>query len=62
MKWFISCRRSGASQSGFVLQQLDIEPVQPAGCLDVEGTLADLLDGRDSGKWQEKSEMIGKLT
>ncbi len=43
-----------------VLQQLDIEPVEPARRADVEGVLADLLDGGDAGQRQEEAEMVGK--
>ena len=46
---------------GVVLQQLDIQTVQPPGSLDVEGALADLFDGRDTGQGQEKTEMIGEI-
>ena len=46
---------------GVVVQQLDIEAVQPPGRLDVEGALSDLIDGRDSSKRKEETEMIGEI-
>jgi hypothetical protein len=46
---------------GIVLQQPDIEPVQPAGCPDIEGAFADLLDGRDAGERQEETEMVREV-
>ena len=51
----------GRAPVGVVLQQLDIEPVQAAGGPDVEGVLADLLDGGDAGQRQEEAEMVGKV-
>ena len=51
----------GRAPCGVVLQKLDIEPVQAAGCPDVEGVLADLPDGGDAGKRQEEAEMVGKI-
>ena len=46
---------------GIVPQQLDIEPVQPAGGPDVEGAFADLFDGCDAGERQEKAEMVREV-
>ena len=46
---------------GIVPQQLDIEPVQPAGGPDVEGAFADLFDGSDAGERQEKAEMVREV-
>ena len=40
--------------SGLSFRQLDIEPVQTAGRLDVKGALADLLDGADPAKGKKK--------
>jgi hypothetical protein len=51
----------GGAPFGIVLQQLDIEPVQPAGGPDVEGAFADLLDGRDAGERQEEAEMVREV-
>lgn len=51
----------GARPVGIVLQQLDIKLVQAARRPDVEGALADLLDGGDARQWQEYAEVIGKL-
>jgi hypothetical protein len=51
----------GRAPFGVVLQQLDIEPVQPAGGPDVEGVLTDLFDGRDAGERQEEAEMVRKV-
>ena len=46
---------------GIVPQQLDIEPVQPAGGPDVEGAFADLFDGCDAGERQEKAEIVREV-
>ena len=46
---------------GVVLQELDIEPVEPSCRLDVEGAFADLFDSRDARKRQEKAEVIGEV-
>ena len=46
---------------GIVPQQLDIEPVQPAGGPDVEGAFADLFDGSDAGERQEKAEIVREV-
>ena len=46
---------------GIVPQQLDIEPVQPAGGPGVEGAFADLFDGSDAGERQEKAEMVREV-
>ena len=51
----------GRAPIGVVLQKFDIEPVQAAGRPDVEGVLADLLDGRDARQRQEEAEMVGKV-
>jgi hypothetical protein len=58
MKWFISSRRACGVPLWVVLQQLDIEPVQAAGGLDVEGVLADLLDRGDARQRQEEAKVI----
>ena len=51
----------GRAPRGVVLQKLDIEPVQAAGCPDIEGVFSDLPDDRDAGKRQEEAEMVGKI-
>ena len=61
MKWFMSWRRVGRAPFGIVLQKLDIELVQAAGCPDVEGAFADLFDGGDPGERQEEAEMVREV-
>ncbi len=51
----------GRAPIGVFLQELDIEPVQPARRPDVEGVLADLLDGRNAGEGQEEAEMVREV-
>lgn len=43
-----------------VLQQLDVEAIEAARGLDVEGVLADLLNGGDARERQEEAEFIAK--
>ncbi len=57
-KWFMSCRRAVGVPVGVFLQQLDVEPVEAAGGLDVEGVFADLLDGGDAGQRQKEAEVV----
>lgn len=42
-------------------EQLDIEPVEPPCGLDVERVFANLLDGGDAGKRQEKTKMVVEI-
>ena len=49
------------SPVGIVLQQFDIQPVQPTGCADIERAFADLLDGRDPSQGQENAEVVRKI-
>src|SRR3546814_7392458 len=51
----------GSAPIGIVLQQLDVELVEPTRGADVERAFAHLLDGGDPGKRQEEAEMIGEL-
>ena len=46
---------------GVVLEQLDVEPVETAGGLDVEGVFADLPDRGDTGQRQEEAEVIVEI-
>ena len=46
---------------GVVLEQRDVESVQPSGRLDVDRALADLLDGRDPSERQEEPEVVGEV-
>jgi hypothetical protein len=55
----VAVRRT--SPFGIVLQQLDIELVEPAGGPDVEGAFADRLFGGDAGERQEKAEAIREV-
>src|SRR3546814_12918229 len=48
----------GRAPFGIILRQLDIKPVEPAGRPDVKRAFADLLDGGDTRKRQEETEMI----
>ena len=43
---------------GVVLLEFDIEPVHPPGRLDVEGVVADLLDGGEAREGQEEPELV----
>jgi hypothetical protein len=52
---------SGGVPSGIVLQQFDVEAVEPAGGFDVERIFADLLDGCDARQWQKETEMVVKV-
>jgi hypothetical protein len=56
----VMAARDGAP-FGIVPQQLDIEPVQPAGGPDVEGVFGDLPDGGDARQRQEKAEMVREV-
>ena len=51
----------GGAPFGIVLQQLDIEPVQPACGPNVEGVFGDLRGGGDAGERQEKAEMVREV-
>src|SRR3546814_6399650 len=51
----------GSAPIGIVLQQLDVELVEPTRGADVERAFAHLLDGGDPGKRQEEAEMIREL-
>ena len=51
----------GRSPFGVVLQEFDIEAIEPPRGLDVEGALADLLDGRDTSERQEEAKMLGEV-
>ena len=51
----------GRAPVGVVLQQLDVEPVQPAGGPDVERVLADLPDGGDARQRQEEAEVVREI-
>ena len=44
-----------------VLQELDIEPVEPAGRLDVDRVVRDLADGGDARERQEEAEVFCKV-
>ena len=44
-----------------LFQQLDVKLVEAARRPDVDRVVFDLRDGRDAGKWQEKSEVVGKI-
>ena len=43
------------------LEQLDVEAVEAARGLDVEGVFADLLDRGDAGQRQEEAEVVVKV-
>ena len=45
-----------------VLQEFDIELVQPPGCLDVDKVVFELPDSRYAGKRQEEAKMISEIT
>ena len=51
----------GRAPVGVVLEQLDVQPVQPAGGADVEAAFADLVDGGDAGQRQKKAEVVGQV-
>ena len=51
----------GSVPIGIFLQQLDVEAVEAARRLDVEGILPDLPDRRDARQRQEKAEVIMKV-
>src|SRR3546814_17151990 len=51
----------GRAPFGMILRQLDIKPVEPAGRPDVKRAFADLLDGGETRKRQEETEMIWKV-
>src|SRR5690606_39069233 len=51
----------GGAPIGIVFEELDVEAIEPPGRLDVEGTVADLLDRGNACKRQEHAEMIGKF-
>ena len=51
----------GRAPFRIVLQQLDIQLVQPAGGPDVERAFADLLDRRDAGQRQEEAEVVREV-
>ena len=51
----------GRTPLGIVLEQLDIQPVEAAGGSNVKSVLSDLLDCRNTGEWQEKTEMVGEV-
>ncbi len=44
-----------------VFEQFDVEPVETACGLDVEGVLANLPDGGDAGQGKEKAEVSVKV-
>ena len=46
---------------GVLFQQLDIELVKLAGGADVKAVLADLLDGGDARKRQERAEVVREI-
>lgn len=46
---------------GILIQQLDVELVQPRGSAHVSGVVPDLLDRRDTGQRQEEAKMVGKV-
>jgi len=46
---------------GVLIQQLDVELVQPRGGAYVDGVVPDLLDGGDAGQRQEKAEMVREV-
>ncbi|SFG49758.1 hypothetical protein SAMN05518801_13520 [Novosphingobium sp. CF614] len=50
----------GGAPIGIVFQQLDIKPIETAGCADVERTFPNLLDRGDACQRQEKPKMIRK--
>ncbi len=50
-----------ATPFGVVLQQFSVELVEPAGSADVERASVDLADGGDTGKRQEKAEVVRKV-
>ena len=52
---------SGGVPCRVFLQQLDVEPVEPAGGLDVEGVFPNLPDRGDAGQREEEAEMIVKI-
>ncbi|MCY1367040.1 hypothetical protein D9M69_539560 [compost metagenome] len=51
----------GCAPLRIVLQQLDIQTIQPSRGLDVEAAFPDLLDRRYPCKGQEEAEEFGKL-
>jgi hypothetical protein len=51
----------GCGPVGVVLQQFDIELVEPARRPDVERALTDLFDGGDAGQGQKQAEVIGEI-
>ena len=51
----------GGRPFGIVLQQLDIELVEPPRRSNVERAFSDLPDGGDARQRQEETEVIGKL-
>ena len=42
-------------------QQFNVEFIESAGGLDVEGILTDLLNGGDAGERKEEAEVIGEI-
>ena len=44
-----------------ITPELNIELVHPPGRLDIEGVVADLLDGGDAREGQEEPELVRKL-
>src|SRR5207248_11218095 len=46
---------------GVFFEQLNVQPVESARGLDVEGVLADLFDRGDPGQRQEEAEVIVKV-
>lgn len=51
----------GSAPVRVVLDQLDIEPVEAAGCADVKSAFADLFDGANPRQGQEETEVIGRI-
>jgi len=56
---FVALR--GTAPVWIVFEQFNVEPVEAAGGTDVEGAVADLLDGSDAGQRQEEAEVIGEI-
>ncbi len=44
-----------------ILEQLDVEAVEPAGGFDVKRVLADLPDGSNAGQREEEAEVVGEV-
>ena len=51
----------GGVPVGVVPEQFDVEAIEAAGGLDVEGVLADLFDRGDTRQWQKEAEVVVKI-